>query len=121
MHEFPIKAAQTEAPEKGRLQIHVTSALGATPIPGAKVAIYYTGEPEQELEEVTTDASGQTETLELSAPPLEYSMEPSEQQPYSDLVMSQWRWQALKFSPRLLLCRIFRCFLSRRGRNTSAL
>lgn len=84
MHECPIKAAQTEAADKGRLQINVTSALGATPISGAKVAIYYTGEPERELEEVTTNASGQTETLELSAPPLEYSMEPSEQQPYSE-------------------------------------
>ena len=84
MHECPIKAAQTEAADKGRLQINVTSALGATPISGAKVAIYYTGEPERELEEVTTDTSGQTETLELSAPPLEYSMEPSEQQPYSE-------------------------------------
>lgn len=84
MHECPIKAAQTEAADKGRLQINVTSALGATPISGAKVAIYYTGEPERELEEVTTNASGQTETLELSAPPLEYSVEPSEQQPYSE-------------------------------------
>lgn len=84
MHEYPIKAMQTENVDKGRLQINVTSALGAVPIPGAKVAIYYTGEPGQELEEVTTDNSGQTETLELSAPPLEYSVEPSEQQPYSE-------------------------------------
>ncbi|NBK92604.1 peptidoglycan-binding protein [bacterium 1XD21-13] len=75
---------QTEGVDKGRLQIHVTSALGATPISGAKVAIYYTGEPDHELEEVTTDTSGQTQTLELSAPPLEYSVEPSEQQPYSE-------------------------------------
>ena len=84
MHECPIKAMQTEGVDKGRLQIHVTSALGATPISGAKVAIYYTGEPDHELEEVTTDTSGQTQTLELSAPPLEYSVEPSEQQPYSE-------------------------------------
>ncbi len=84
MYEYPIKAMQTEGTDKGRLQINVTSALGATPIPGATVAIYYTGEPEKELEEVTTNNSGQTETLELSAPPLEYSVEPSEQQPYSE-------------------------------------
>lgn len=84
MHEYPIKAMQTENADKGRLQINVTSALGAVPIPGAKVAIYYTGEPGQELEEVTTDNSGQTEILELSAPPLEYSVEPSEPQPYSE-------------------------------------
>lgn len=84
MHEYPIKAMQTENVDKGHLQINVTSALGATPIPGATVAIYYTGEPGQELEEVTTNESGQTEELELSAPPLEYSVEPSEQQPYSE-------------------------------------
>ncbi len=84
MYEYPIKAMQTENTDKGRLQINVTSALGATPIPGATVAIYYTGEPEKELEEVTTNDSGQTAKLELSAPPLEYSVEPSEQQPYSE-------------------------------------
>ena len=84
MYEYPIKAMQTENTDKGRLQINVTSALGATPIPGATVAIYYTGEPEKELEEVTTNDSGQTAELELSAPPLEYSVEPSEQQPYSE-------------------------------------
>ncbi len=84
MHEFPIKAMQTEHTGKGRLQINVTSALGAAPIPDAKAAIYYTGEPERKLEEVTTNSSGQTEELELDAPPPEYSLEPSEQQPYSE-------------------------------------
>lgn len=84
MRDFPIKAMQTEAGSKGRLQINVTSALGAEPIPGAKIAIYYTGEPDRELEEVTTNESGQTPELELDAPPLQYSVEPSEQQPYSE-------------------------------------
>lgn len=84
MHKYPIKAMQIEGSDKGRLQINVTSALGAAPIPGATVAIYYTGEPGQQLEEVTTNESGQTEELELSAPPLEYSVEPNEQQPYSE-------------------------------------
>lgn len=79
MRDFPIKAMQTEAGSKGRLQINVTSALGAEPIPGAKIAIYYTGEPDRELEEVTTNESGQTPELELDAPPLQYSVEPSEQ------------------------------------------
>ena len=35
-------------------------------------------------EEVRTDSSGQTPVLELQAPPLEYSMEPSEEQPYAE-------------------------------------
>ena len=87
MRNFPIKALQTDQVDTGRLQINVTSALGARPIPGAKIAIYYTGEPEKELEEVTTDSSGQTETLDLAAPPLEYSVQPSEPQPYSEYTM----------------------------------
>jgi len=87
MRNFPIKAMQTDQPDMGRLQINVTSALGARPIPGAKVAIYYTGEPERELEEVETNASGQTEEVELAAPPLEYSVQPSEPQPYSEYTL----------------------------------
>lgn len=84
MHEIPIKAMQTETSDKGRLRVNVTSALGAAPIPNARVAIYYTGEPDRELEEVTTNSSGQTDELELASPPPEYSLEPSEQQPYSE-------------------------------------
>ena len=87
MAEFQIKAMQQDTDSKGQLQINVTSALGAKPISGAKIAIYYTGEPGRELEEVTTNESGQTEELELYAPPLEYSVEPSEQQPYSEYTM----------------------------------
>ena len=87
MADFQVRAMQQDADSKGQLQINVTSALGATPISGAKIAIYYTGEPDRELEEVTTNESGQTEELELDAPPLEYSVEPSEQQPYSEYTM----------------------------------
>lgn len=87
MRNFPIKAMQTDRPDTGQLQINVTSTLGARPIPGAKVAIYYTGEPERELEEVETNSSGQTETVDLAAPPLEYSTQPSEPQPYSEYTL----------------------------------
>lgn len=76
-----IKAMQTF--EKGKLQIKVTTAVGAEPIPDAKVSISYTGNPSQTIEEVGTDASGQTEVIELNTPPLELSMEPSQIQPYS--------------------------------------
>ena len=76
-----IKTMQTF--EKGKLQIKVTTAVGAEPIPDAKVTISYTGNPTQTIEEVQTDISGQTETIELNTPPLELSMEPSQIQPYS--------------------------------------
>lgn len=88
MQNFRVKAMQSDLPDYGKLQIHITSARGAQPIPGAKVAISYTGEPDQTMEELTTNSSGQTDEVELAAPPLEYSVEPSEPQPYSEYTLS---------------------------------
>lgn len=68
----------------GRLQINLVEAGTARPISGANVEISSTGEPDQILERLTTDSSGQTEAIELEAPPLEYSLEPGEEQPYSE-------------------------------------
>lgn len=84
MGSHRMRAAQADMEEKGKLQLRVTTAVGAKPIAGAKVVIYYTGEPDNEIAEATTDESGQTEELELDAPPLEYSVNFSEQQPYSE-------------------------------------
>ncbi|MDD6482484.1 MAG: peptidoglycan-binding protein [Lachnospiraceae bacterium] len=70
--------------DKGTLRIHLTNESTGTPVEGATIAISYTGNPSQTLEEVTTDDSGNSEVLTLNAPPLEYSMEPSEQQPYAE-------------------------------------
>lgn len=53
----------------GKLQIQVTSQLRAAPVEDAVIDISSTGEPDQILEEVTTDSVGQTDTLELEAPP----------------------------------------------------
>ena len=68
----------------GKLQIQVTSELRATPVEDAVIDISSTGEPDQILEEVKTDRVGQTDTLELEAPPEEYSLSPGEMQPYSE-------------------------------------
>ena len=44
--------------------------------------------PDSILEELHTDSSGQTETIELNAPPLEYSLNPAiEEQPYSEYTL----------------------------------
>lgn len=88
MRSFPIRIMQTDETDTGRLRVQVTSASGAVPIPDADVAIYYTGEPGRQLEDVKTDSSGQTEDISLAAPPLEYSMEPGEEQPYSEYTLS---------------------------------
>ncbi len=75
---------QQEAAEKGQLRIRVNARSGGLPVKNARIAVSYTGNPSQTIEEVTTDESGNSEILTLDAPPLEYSLEPSEQQPYSE-------------------------------------
>ena len=82
-----IRAMQDTA-EKGELQINVTSTVGARPIADARISISYTGVPENTLERVETDSSGQTEVLELDAPPEEWSLDPrNEKQPYSEYTL----------------------------------
>ncbi len=68
----------------GSLKISVTSATGFSPIDNAKIQIANSGEPDIILEELSTNSSGNTPSINLEAPPLEYSMEPSENQPYSE-------------------------------------
>lgn len=76
--------AQADQSYLGQLQINVTSTVGLIPIQDATVTISYTGVPDVTVEQLRTDSSGQTETIELPAPPLEYSMEPEQPQPYSE-------------------------------------
>ncbi len=78
-----IKYAQTESVDKGNLKVEVLTARGNVPIPGAQISISYSGEPQSTVEEVKTDESGLSESLSLNTPPLEYSMEPSENQPFA--------------------------------------
>lgn len=76
---------QADTPYFGQLQINVTSTLGLIPIQDATVTISYTGVPDMAVEQLRTDSSGQTDVVELPAPPLEYSMEPEQaNQPYSE-------------------------------------
>lgn len=84
MYIPPLKAAQTEGTDEGKLRLYVVSALRNQPIEDATVTISYSGEPNSVIEEVKTDASGMIPELTLPAPPLEYSMAPSEYQPYSE-------------------------------------
>lgn len=79
-----MQILQNDRPDLGELKINVESALRTVPVENATVDISYTGEPDQILEEVRTDQNGNTGTLELKAPPLEYSMQPGETQPYSE-------------------------------------
>lgn len=81
---MPNLSYMQKATDRGQLQIHVTTERGFFPIKDASIRLSYTGNPTEIIEELSTDISGQTAAVELPAPPLEYSMEPSEFQPYSE-------------------------------------
>lgn len=70
--------------DSGNLQVSVTSYDTGEPISNARISIAYSGDPDSPIEELITDSNGQTETVSLSSPPLEYSMAPSDNQPFSE-------------------------------------
>lgn len=70
-------------PDTGSLRVDVTDQDGR-PIDGATAEISITGEPENTLESIQTDSNGQTESVELPAPPFEYTENPGVTQPYSE-------------------------------------
>lgn len=83
-----MRATQQDTPDKGKLKINLTSEITAYPVADATISISYTGVPDSQLEKLTTDSSGQTETIELDAPPLEYSLDvDNEIQPYSEYTL----------------------------------
>lgn len=83
-----MNATQQDTPDKGKLKVNLASQIDARPIADASVSISYTGVPDSRLEQLTTDSSGQTETIELDAPPLDLSLDPeNEVQPYSEYTL----------------------------------
>ena len=84
-----LTASQTNNTSLGQLQINVTSESTSFPIPEASISISYTGVPGPILEQLQTNSSGQTETIDLAAPPVEYSLNPNtEIQPYSEYTLN---------------------------------
>lgn len=75
---------QQENVDRGRYQVSVVDQLSNRPVENARVKISYTGDPDSVIEELVTNSSGRTPVIELKTPPLEYSMEPVEQQPYAE-------------------------------------
>ena len=74
----------SETGYRGLLQVNVVNIQNNFPIQNARVTISYKGDREFPVEQVTTNSSGQTEQVALPAPPLEYSLEPSDDRPYSE-------------------------------------
>lgn len=76
--------ATQDAVDTGTLAVNVTSRAKNTPIADAQITLSYAGEPDTTIEEMTTDSSGQITPIELPAPPVEYSLESTqENQPFS--------------------------------------
>lgn len=71
--------------ETGRLRIHVFKGYTSIPIQDAKIVVIQNKEASnrQTTYNLSSDSSGVTNNIELEAPPLEYSMKPSNKQPYS--------------------------------------
>lgn len=85
MRNNRLRAAQVNHVDNGTMRVQVTSAVGMIPVENARVRISYTGDPENTLEQLSTNPDGQSEVLTLAAPPLEYSMEPEQLvQPYAE-------------------------------------
>ncbi len=87
---------QQDTPDRGKLQVWVNTRLQGRPIAGAKVSISYSGDPQNILEEVRTDSEGRSPVLDLPTPPVEYSLEPNVNQPYSEYTV---KVEAEGFSP----------------------
>lgn len=69
---------------QGYLQVDVVSDTNSFPITDASISISKTESPEDILEEVKTDSSGQTENVALETPPAELSLAPSGTRPYAE-------------------------------------
>ncbi|QIB68480.1 peptidoglycan-binding protein [Aminipila butyrica] len=69
--------------DQGQLQINVREENQVRPIDNVKVEVIRRADSTV-VEELYTNSSGQTETLELAAPPLEYSLTPESGKPYSE-------------------------------------
>ena len=67
----------------GKLRVNAYAESVGMPIDNAKVTIT-DRDSLKTIDEFRTDSSGNTPTVELSAPPVEYSLEYSNQKPYSE-------------------------------------
>lgn len=79
-----IYPAESGTSYRGYLRINTSSFDTSGAVPGAKVSISYSGEPDNVIEETDTDENGNSIDIPLPAPKLEYSMEPGVNQPYSE-------------------------------------
>ncbi len=78
-----VYPAEVGVQSLGRFRANVTSILGSRPLVDATVSISSSADPGRVIEEIQTDSVGRTPEVELPAPSIDYSLEPSPEQPYS--------------------------------------
>lgn len=83
-----IYPAQNEVQSLGQLTCNVVTERGYSPISGARISIARSGAEGTPIEVIETDISGQTPSVDLPTPPLDYSLEPNSPQPYSDYTLT---------------------------------
>lgn len=76
--------AETSTQSFGMLSVNTVTQVGFKPIESAKVTIRKTTPGNEIVEELTTNNVGRTLTIDLEAPPVEYSLEPNNPKPYSE-------------------------------------
>lgn len=75
-------------PDKGKLKISILD-VNNRPIEGAKVVLSITGQPDSVIENLTTNNNGQSEDIELSTPPIEWSLDKDNiEQPYAEYTIN---------------------------------
>jgi len=77
-----------DLPAKGRLQIDAFAIDIGRPMDNAIVRVMPRGGRYHIIEEMVTNSSGQTYVIDLPAPPVDFSMQYSEQKPYSEYDVS---------------------------------
>lgn len=82
-----VYPAQMGTQSLGKLRVRATTTDFA-PLENATVQIASSATPETILDQVTTDASGLTQEIELPAPSIDYSMAPSTEQPYAEYTIN---------------------------------
>lgn len=83
-----FRATAVKSPDRGLLQTTVLSAENNYPITDATVSVSSEEQPDTVLEQLSTNASGQTEDLEVATPPIDYSLQPDEPRPYASLILT---------------------------------
>jgi hypothetical protein len=68
----------------GNLKIEITSENSGLPVENAQVSISSTGTPDVIIDKLSSDSNGMVYDIPLEAPPLSYSLSPSDNQPYSE-------------------------------------